>query len=399
MEPCPRSPRSARAPEGPHVEVTIGRRRFLVMAGSAAALAALRPRLAWAGEESSPAAQLQAWTLPGDPPATALETARALIAAAVLAPSNWNSQPWRFEVEGTTIRLVADTSRSLPITDPDQKGMMISLGAALENMLVAARAYGLRPKVTYFPHGGAASVVAEVAWVPGEPRRDRLMFGAIVERRTNRRDFDGRAIFMQNRAQLTAQASEGFRLHWLDDDDAMNAIADIASQAVHTRVADRAAEAETYGWMRFGDEAERRGDGVTVDALEYGGFTHWFAGRYFNPGSWFLRFGAQSAAKEARSAIRSAGALALLTAARGGAQQWVAGGQTFERLALRATQLGIAHQPINTPIEMEPHRGDVLERFGVAGEEPLMLLRLGHANPPPAAARRAVAMVASFRNS
>src|SRR5262249_9666003 len=155
---------------------------------------------------------------------------------------------------------------------------------------------------------------------------------------------------------------------------------------------------EQYAWMRFGDQAGQRGDGVRIDDLEFGGPAHWLAGRWFNPRSWFVRFGPESAAKQARSQIGSAGALALLTSNRGGAVQWLAGGQAYERLALKATQLGIAHQPLNAPIEMERQRPDVLRHFGAAGEEPLMLVRLGHADPPPASVRRAVGLVASFRN-
>ena len=383
----------------PRPERAIHRRRFLILAGGAAAYLALRPHGAWARRAARPQPVLQPWTLPDEPPAGALETARSLVAAAVLAPSLWNSQPWRFEVEGSTIRLVADGQRSLPITDPAQRGLMISLGAALENLLVAARAYGLRPNVTYAPHDGPGGLVAEVTWSNGDLRRDRPMFGAIVERRTNRRMYDERGILAPNRAQLIAQVPEGFLLHWIDDRDRIESVADLAHQAIHERVLDRRAEAEQYSWMRFDDDARRRGDGVSVDELELGGPARWMAGRYFNPESWFLRFGAQSAAKQARSAVRSAGALALLVAVRGGEAQWLTGGQAYERFALKATTLGIAHQPINALIESDRYRAEVLRQFAAGGEEPLMLLRLGHSKSPPPAVRRNVALVASFRNS
>ena len=75
------------------------------------------------------------------------------------------------------------------------------------------------------------------------------------------------------------------------------------------------------------------------------------------------------------------------------------GGQTYERLALMATDLGIAHQPINDAIDREPWRSEVLRRFGAVSEEPLMLVRLGHARSPDPSFRRGLATVASFRNS
>jgi hypothetical protein len=277
--------------------------------------------------------------------------------------------------------------------------MMLALGAALENMLVAARAYGLRPAVTYMPHAGAAGVVAEVGWTSGEPRRDRALFAAIPDRRTNRRDYDGRAIFAQNRSQLTAQVPEGLALRWIDDHDGLRAVSDLVYETTHARVMDARAQAEQFAWMRFDDEARRRGDGIPGDALELAGPASWFAGRYFNPNSWFLRFGAEFAAKQARGQVRSAGAVALLTASRRDETQWLMGGQTYERFALTATQLGIAHQPLSAPIQVERRRPDLLRLFHASGEEPLLLLRVGHARRPDPLPRRSVTMVASFRNT
>src|SRR5436309_3341984 len=120
MEPPARGPAPRRNSEPLLIELPLDRRRFLVLVGGAAAYLALRPHLGWAGKLAEGIPHLQPWALPDEPPGSPIELARALIGAAVLAPSNWNSQPWRFEAEGTSIRLVADTQRSLPFTDPDQ---------------------------------------------------------------------------------------------------------------------------------------------------------------------------------------------------------------------------------------------------------------------------------------
>jgi nitroreductase len=379
----------------------IDRRRFLIVLGGAAAYASLAPHESWAKKASRPRpANLQPWTMPSTAPSDPIELTRALIGAAVLAPSNWNSQPWRWEVDQGAVRLVADPTRALPVTDPDRRGQLVSLGAALENFLIAARAYGLRPNVTYFPRDGANDIVAQVTWTAGEARRDRQMFAAIPDRRTNRRNYDERGIFMQNRGQLGAQMPEDLRLHWIDDRDEIRGVGDVVYEATREQVLDPRAQAERASWMRFEEkDAVRRGDGVTIDALELGGPAKWLAGRYFNPRSWFLRYGAGSAAKQAREGVRSAGALALLCSPSRTETARLIGGQAYERFALKATQLGIAHQPMNAPIEVERFRGDLLRRFHAPGEDPLMLVRLGHAKRPDPTPRRAVALVSSFRNS
>lgn len=391
--------RSAARAAPTFVTVPIDRRRFLVVVGGAAACAALQPYAALARKAGRDLPPLQPWSLPTRAPADEIEVARALIGAAVLAPSHWNTQPWRFEVERAVIRLLGDPQRALPVTDPDQRAMRLSLGAALENLLVAARAWGLRPTVTYRASGDATGVVAEVAWGDSGPPRDRALFHAIVERRTNRRGYDGRGLFRENRAALAVQVPEDFRLHWIDDREHIYAMGQLVHDAVHEQVMDRHAQAERFAWMRFDDATRERGDGVSVAALALGGPAKWLAGRYFNPRSWFLGQGAGSLGKQTRDGVRSAGALALLTAPARREEAWLMGGQVYERFALKATHLGIAHQPISAPIEQERFRPELLRRFDASGETPLMFVRLGHADQPPGVERRGVALVATFRKA
>ena len=399
MEPSSRSSRSIGTPE-PDPPRILGRREFLLVAGGAAAYTALRPVDAWASRARAGAVALQPWTLPPEAPAGGLDLARALVGAAVLAPSDWNTQPWRFEVDPGSIRLLADVQRALPTSDPDRRGLMVSLGAALENLVVATRAYGFQPTVRYRPNEGARGVVAEMTWLDGGPRRDRELFGALTDRRTNRRNYDGRGLLPQVRAQLSAQVADGPRLHWLDGRDALHELADLVHDAVHAQVSNRRVQAEQHAWLRTNrQDAERRGDGVPVDALGLTGPANWFSSRYYDPDSWFLRFGAGSLAKRAREGVRSAGAAVLLTTTARDESAWLAGGQAYERLALKATQLGLAHQPINAPLMLERFRGPLLRRFGVTGEEPLMLVRCGHDSRVQHTPRRAVSVVASFRNS
>jgi hypothetical protein len=398
-----RSQRGRRPPATPPTPIdaySLDRRRFLLLAGGTAAWLALRPTESWARRAATLRPGLQPWKLAEDLPGNPVDAARALIGAAVLAPSAWNSQPWHFEAEGGSIRLVADTRRALPVTDPDRRGMMIGLGAALENLLVAARAYGLRTTVSYLPRSGPQPVAAEVTWNNGELRRDRALFAAIPDRRTNRHDFDHRGIYPQNRTQLLAETMEGLTLHWLDDPDRIEAVGEIAYDATHDLVEDARAQTEQFAWMRFDRDALKRGDGVPVDALELSGPAHWFAGRYFRPGSWLLRFGAEYAAKQARGQVKSSGALLLIAAARNDESQWLMGGQSYERIALKATSLGIAQQILSAPTSNDHYRGELRREFRVpANEEPLLLVRLGHARAPEHTPRRAVSVVATFRNS
>lgn len=74
-----------------------------------------------------------------------------LVRQAGMAPSSHNTQPWRFVLEPDAIGIQAGRARRLPVVDPDDHALFISLGCALANLRVAAHHYGLAARVSDFP--------------------------------------------------------------------------------------------------------------------------------------------------------------------------------------------------------------------------------------------------------
>lgn len=64
------------------------------------------------------------------------------LASAVKAPSPYNTQPWRFVVDGSRIDLFLDRDRVLHVADPDAREARLACGAALCNLRLALRAAG-----------------------------------------------------------------------------------------------------------------------------------------------------------------------------------------------------------------------------------------------------------------
>lgn len=65
-----------------------------------------------------------------------------LVRAAILAANAHDRQPWLFRLAPDLVDLYADTAGSLGSIDPLCEDMCISLGCALENLLLAAQAKG-----------------------------------------------------------------------------------------------------------------------------------------------------------------------------------------------------------------------------------------------------------------
>ena len=63
----------------------------------------------------------------------------AMVEYASKAPSGHNTQPWFFTLGADAITITPDFSKRLPVVDPDDRELFISLGCAAENLRNAGR--------------------------------------------------------------------------------------------------------------------------------------------------------------------------------------------------------------------------------------------------------------------
>src|SRR3989344_2941319 len=92
----------------------------------------------------------------------AIDQLRFFVGFAILAPSGHNSQPWEFSVEPERIRIFANRERSLADSDPSGRQLLIAIGCALENLLIAADYCGFSTEVKYLPDGSQKGAIADV---------------------------------------------------------------------------------------------------------------------------------------------------------------------------------------------------------------------------------------------
>ena len=76
---------------------------------------------------------------------------RQVVSAAGMAPSLFNTQPWRFRLCPDRIEVHADLGRRLIGHDPEDRELRIACGAALFNLRLALHAHGVTPVVTIEP--------------------------------------------------------------------------------------------------------------------------------------------------------------------------------------------------------------------------------------------------------
>ncbi|NSW54827.1 MAG: nitroreductase family protein [Armatimonadetes bacterium] len=305
---------------------------------------------------------------------------RLILESGIRAPSGHNTQPWRFDVDGDTIRVLPDLTRRLPVVDPDDHALFISLGCCVENMFIAARHVGMDAAVSIEADGSIFVRLMEST----DGQRDDL-YEAISERQSNRGPYDGRPIPEDHlKMLLEAAVREGVRVLPFVGQDEFRELLPFIAEGNRSQFADRGFVDELISWVRFTDaEARATQDGLWSRCMGVPAVPRWL-------GSLFMRVltTPNSEAARCEKLVRSSSALVLIAAEGNDRAAWVNVGRSFERLALTATRLGISHAHVNMPCEVLPVRRKLAEHLSLDAVQPLLLIRLGYASPLPYSMRR-----------
>jgi hypothetical protein len=288
---------------------------------------------------------------------------RFLLRYAILAPSTKNSQPWAFSVRGNQVHIMADLRRGQLIADPDRRELYISLGCALENLLVAAEHFGLRHGVSYFPDPGNEVLAVTVVFAPGgvpSYARAGATVDAIVRRHNDNSVFRGVAVPDEVRRRLMACCVEPeLRVNLTDDRHFRRWIEALTLQADRVEFANPAFRKELGYWIGqgvFGAPPLLAGLGrLAVSKIDLG----------------------ETVGEQDHAMLESAALLGLVTASGDGHLAHLRTGQLFERVWLTATAMGVSLNPMSQTMRRPELRAAVGELLPGPGWIPQHLFRVG----------------------
>ncbi|GAA0927557.1 nitroreductase [Kribbella koreensis] len=308
-----------------------------------------------------------------------MEQIDVLLGAAVAAPSMHNTQPWRFEVNGTVIDVFVDGSRALPAEDPTGRAMRIAAGAAIFNLRCAAAALHYDSWYGLVPDPADLDLVGRIVLQPTDSanRELRELFDQIPRRHTSREPVRPVKVPTDSRVALTRAAmAENAELSWLPPDQ----VHEVLGLLIDTDLR------EIGDWHRRAERAHWVGGDRAVDGIP---------SSVLGPRSAVYPapvrdLGTKPADQtRARTTFEADPVLAVLSTAGDSLAEQVAAGLGLQHSLLVATRDGLKAAFLNQPLEFDDLRSKVQRITGKPGFAQ-MVIRFGHSTVRATTPRRPV---------
>lgn len=295
-----------------------------------------------------------------------------LVRYATLAPSSHNSQPWSFRITPEGIEVFADLSRRLPVADPADRELLMSVGAAMSNLRVAAAHFGFETTVLYGSQRDETSPVATIAiretCAPSfELRR---LFAAIPQRHTNRSSFEEKSIEPATLSALCDFMEEHAEYAQFVLPHDQSRIAELVAEGNRQLMANEEFRKETAQWVRANETTAD--DGICGDGFG-------IPGPLAALGPWMIRsfdLGPAQAAHDKELVEKAAGLIAIT--ADDDRVSLLRAGETLELLLLLLTTAGVQYSFMNQPCEVEQLRRQLWSMLR-SERPPQLLVRIGYA--------------------
>lgn len=307
---------------------------------------------------------------------------RELVRYATLATNSHNTQPWQFRLSDRSILVLPDPGRGLPTVDPDDHHVFASLGCAVENMVQAARAFGLQAVPSYDPGARGIRVDLEAA-----PREWTDLFDAIPQRQSTRAVYDGRPVPPEHLRLLEAAGNgDGVRMLLFTERQQREEILSYLVAGNSAQMDDVAFIEELESWIRFsyGDALSTR-DGLFSKCSGNPVLPGWIGRLIFSQ-----VFTKDDENRKYESQLRNSSGVAVFVSDKNEPAYWAEAGRCCQRFALQATALQLRHAFVNQPVEVPAVRGQFATYLGIDGRRPDLVMRFGYGPELPRSLRRPV---------
>lgn len=341
-------------------------------------------------------------------PANVLEE---LINAAGKAPSGGNNQPWRWHYQNGLLHLFLEQSDAQAYLDPQYISSYISIGTAIENLLLKAANLNLAVNYKLTPQFAPNHLAWFSFTANYQPTKQEISLVKQIDLRHTNRKITPRQEIDQidlNRLSNLVEQIPNAKLQWITDPEKIKDIGAIATQTDLLRMfIPEAHEDFITKEMRWTlDEVQATEDGIGIHTLDLS--NNDFVGIRFLKDKKMISFlqemnGGSGFKRLTMMQYMSSSAIGLITMPKGEINSFIEGGRAAEKLWLATTEMQLQIHPVNVPLiffyrnTIEDSLAIPLEQkaqltlaeqnfnrlFSLSKEQPIFMFRIFKATPSP----------------
>jgi hypothetical protein len=286
---------------------------------------------------------------------------------AVLAPSGHNTQPWRFSGDKQTLLLGANRDRHLPYSGVQANEPMVSLGACLQTLQLAAKGFGYEVRIAY---PLSSKVIAKIS-LNGKTAPDPSLLEAITRRSSNRHPYDTDKLPASTLKRFSDTDLEYVSTHVISGRADIEYVAEKTGEATLRTFGDKEFRKELSKWVR--NNVTKRHDGMP-------GFTQGIP----TPPSLLAKHIikrlniSKDQAKKDIGRVRKSPNLLILSVSEETPQALLNGGRLYAQICILAQREGIATAGIGAAVIDQVSRQEIVKKYKLHGR-PIAIIRIGKA--------------------
>ena len=302
-----------------------------------------------------------------------------ILELASLAPSGHNTQPWGITLaDPQTWIVTSDEQRLIPSVDPDQRETLLSIGAFIENLVVAAGCFGYRVDLKLLTESSQDREIAHVTVKTSPPERpDNNPVEKIRLRRVARKGYLGKEIRSSDLSYITNDAPD--RFFFFPPSSRYGRYLSEETIAANRQQASRqAAQEELAAWIRWSDsDAHAFRDGLTPEGMEITGIASWYVRHFFDRDDVLGQRFREATIEGVIEQVARHGGWLVITSEDSRVETLLETGRLFQRMFLNVRDRMIAVHPMTQMLEETPWRETVADELGLSGRVQF-ILRLGY---------------------
>ena len=299
-----------------------------------------------------------------------------IVYLASLAPSGHNTQPWTLTIKGPKRWVIgSDRKRWLPAVDPDNREMMLSIGAFIENLSVAAGIQGYEAEFDILGKDNFSSEIAEVRLIKG--KQISISEQVIKERRTVRKQLLQTPIREEDINHLVGNNKNAVFYYPLNSNEG-SYIRQANLLANKAQVYREDAQTELAQWIRWSKrEASEYCNGLTPESMEMEGIVRWYAQHFFGKDDVLGKTFKNETIKLVEEQVQNCAGWLVVKSDSSTVTDLINAGRVLQSAWLRAREKLIAFHPMTQVLEEEPWRMEMTKALGHSGSIQFVI-RIGY---------------------